>query len=157
MTNKIEVPKLVHFGDLNGGSLLQPYVIYSDDGTKPQGDNILWTSPKDNPNSFEEFVKREGMKHLEGKPRWLLQPSQDISIARVDSVGDYIRYLRPHHLRTRYGYKISWKSLADDFDAFWLTYEGFKALERARYYSPFNGWDCETVVIFNTQKVSVVN
>ena len=171
--------ELWHIGKLNGGQILQPEVT-GQVSTKPSweewfnyrepwGENILFAFPPASLFSYPAFIESLVMtgwdmdlSQLE-RPWWKLELDPDANIATVNGEED-LRILQrrfpcPENPCCEPKGHLDWPALAAEFDAFWLTYEGFLwGYEPGnwRYGCELCFFSGETVVIFNTSLVTRV-
>lgn len=171
--------KLWHIGELNGGSVLQSEVTGQVDDRpsweswfdyrEPWGENILWTFPPDSLFSYPDFIEQLVMtgwdmdlSKLE-RPWWRLELDPAATIATVGGECDLRRLQRgfpcPESPCGEPRGHLDWPALAAEFDAFWLTYEGFLWGYKPgnwRYGCELCFFGGETVAVFNTAKVTSV-
>jgi hypothetical protein len=170
---------LLHFGELNGGKVVQPQVtgqVTEPDGCafheygKPYGQNVLWTSPLYSPYGWVDW--REGNDFLLDGPIWVLDLAEEARIVKVSSVKGVARlkarYPCPDPAHNGRGWNgeprechekcMDWPAIARDYDAFWLTYKGLESTYRGVpwKYRLGSGFDCETVVVFDAAAVKLV-
>ena len=127
--------KLIHIGDLNGGTLRKPHVtgFYR---AKPRGYNILWAFSMDHELTWIDRVKSEDYllgywDSYQKGDYWTLELNPNARIAVVDSQAD-LRALMgrfpvynpaggtgPHSAGV-----INWRKFAREFDACFLTGRG---------------------------------
>lgn len=147
--------KLIHYGALNGGRLLQPQVLTTNPiSLKPDGTNILWTSPTRSKRSWQMYLEAERENDTSFLESWTIMLSPKAKILQVDSREDF-ELVRLCYPPTTVDENVDWKRIAQDYDAFWLTEEGL--CETDCIACGMNSWDCETVVIFNTAVIDSVN
>ena len=145
--------ELIHYGELNGGKLLQPQVLTTNPfNLKPDGPNILWTSPARSECSWQMYLEERGIE-TSFLQSWSIKLSPKANVLRVDSLEDF-ELVRLCYPPTTLDEKVDWKKIAQEYDAFWLTEEGL--CETNSIACGMNSWDCETVVIFNTTVVDSV-
>ena len=156
--NNLEV---AHIGKLNNGSPLKPKVYPSDGNLleKPWGENLLWTSPLNAKYSWTNFLLTDYKIWLTNHKEYSLW-KLDINpgkIAKVSSLNEYLNLINDFRDETNLAY-IDWFKLSNNFDGFWLIldglYESSNELEYNDYHRHFIHWDCESVVIFNTDIIT---
>lgn len=154
---------LIHTGELKFNKrrrLLDPRVTGSDGGllrNKPTGENILWTSPlkaEDSERSWSHHIAAERPGEFHGVQRWWIHLSPEATIAVIDSMDDLLEFVQ------RYPSEdpkcvLDWELLCCEYDALWLTEKGWEETDfpAPSGYPSTHGWDCESIVIFNTRMI----
>ena len=123
---------------------LLPITVANGSHTKPWG--ALWTSPAGSSHSWAEWCQDNG--HRLNKLAVVV--TLDVSLERalvIDSQADLLKM--DWRQDGRYSYP-DWESMANrGVDVVHLTANGLNATRYELY-----GWDCESVVVLNSQAVS---
>lgn len=160
----VAAARLLHYGHLNGGAL-QP-VRFRDPRrvcgrVKPEGEGIIWCSPEGSEFGWREWCLSEMSSWLD-LPLWQIDLAPSARVYLIDSLADLGALVEQFHNRVmdtdaaRYcRAPISWPRVAEHYDAVHLTEKG---QWKTRLSEPYNlyGWDCESVVILNTDAVAAV-
>lgn len=145
--------KLLHFGDLNGGVLLD-----ADFGdtlrdakhgfNKPRYRHTLWTSPVDSGFGWKDWCRDESWGDPEAL-QWHLTLAPSTRLLVIKNRRDIVLLERQYRHCKDFGPVITcidWPRVAEDYDAIHLMEY---ALWDDRFGHPdLYGWDCETVVLF---------
>lgn len=150
--------RLVHYGDLNDGRLLNADMASPtrrNSFNKPRHSGILWASPEGSQYGWAEWCQAEEFGDLDTARRWVLNLDERARVFRVRTLDDLIQlvaaYPGPNHGRYGSTTDIDWLRLSDDYDAVHLTDEGQWA---TRMTTPdLYGWDCESLAIFRAADV----
>lgn len=144
--NNVDPLTLLHYGDLNGGIIKPSRITGVRIMCKPEGNGIIWGSPKGSAYGWPEWCMAEQSNWLM-KPQWWISLSPKTRLLVIDSV-DNLRALVDRYPPMEEMRRFSicgphWPSVAVDYDAVWLTESGQWA---TRFSEPsMYGWDCETV------------
>jgi len=156
--------RLIHFGNLNGGHIKGAEVFTRSKLWKPEGRNLLWTSPVNSEYGWEDWCLEESPNWISGKQRWMLNLDSAARVYVIDGHDDLCRLVdecgviesSSQLLDTVFVDKYpDWPNIARHYDAVWLTLKGET---ETRFTLPLTlyGWDCETVCVFRADKVEVV-
>lgn len=134
---------------------------------KPQGRDLLWTSPVDAKEGWYEWCQTEEFDSgIKGHQHWQLTLGDAANLLVIDeyedlepiikefpcSCGECIEYAY-QGLNSIMTFPVDFPAVAEKYDGIHLTAEGQWATRLTRPRSLY-GWDCETVVLFNINHVS---
>tara|TARA_R100001086_G_scaffold99295_1_gene49531 strand:+ start:298 stop:714 length:417 start_codon:yes stop_codon:yes gene_type:complete len=133
----------IHYTDNTAWQLL-PITVANGSHTKPWG--ALWTSPAGSNRSWSEWCQDQEF----GIDRLAVGVTLDVSLERalvINSQADLLKLDWRQDGRYKYP---DWESMANrGVDVVHLTANGLDATRYELY-----GWDCESVVVLNSQAVS---
>lgn len=120
---------------------------------KPQGGG-LWTSPIDSEYNWRKWCEIENFNigYLEKSFRMEVSTK---NLLVIDSYYDFSLKMLHSNIMTIGKYSlpvIDWKKLVSQYNGIWLTARGEA---ETRYTHPYSlyGWDCETVLLFNSMPI----
>lgn len=107
----------------------------------------LWTSPIDSTWGWKDWNESEQYRECNEENSFVIQVKENSKILIIDSLSDLLNA----PLISGYSGKVlDFELIATKYDAIWLTSKG----QNKTYLShPTNlyGWDCETVLILNSE------
>ena len=122
----------------------------------------LWGSPENSEYGWKDWCESEDFNKNEGIDvcfRWKFKDTA--KVLKINSEKDYVQLLDKYlnkidnpYLPDRYKY-LDWSKIAEDYDGFHLTYDGFCQL-RENYAWGFYSWDCESVIVFNLENFELL-
>lgn len=145
--------ELIHYGsELYIPEAVLP--ITNDYWNKPKGG--LWTSPIKSKYGWKDWNADSGYINCDVEDSFTLQLRQGSKVVVVNSLEDYISLPKRNDVFLNEKL-INFEELSKEFDAFWLTESGLNTTATINYYKNngmmLYGWDCETIVIFNSSCV----
>ena len=144
---QIDLPELIHYGtkkfDCN---LVSP--IENCGWVKPKGG--LWTSPVNSKFGWKDWCEDENFRKCDEDNSIRLRLKSETRVLIIDSESDLNKLpFYPSKVPFLKEQLIDFEELSINYDIIWLTVKG---LSETKWSEPMNlyGWDCESVLIMNT-------
>jgi hypothetical protein len=143
-------PFLIHYG--SDKFIPEKVLPIENDWVKPKGG--LWTSPVDSKWGWKDWNESEQFVECDERNSFTLCLKPDINIFVIDSLEDLKNSpLIDWHFSKKI---LDFELIAQSYDAIWLTENGLNETHLSFPISLY-GWDCETVLVLNSECCSVVS
>ena len=112
----------------------------------------LWTSPIDSTWGWKDWNNVEHHEECDEEKSFIVEIKKNSKILIIDSLSDL---LNAPLIPGISGKILNFEFIATKYDAIWLTFKGQRATHLS-YPIKLYGWDCETILILNSECVEPI-
>ncbi len=146
--------KLIHYGcDRFLPSMMNP--VKNGGWVKPASGG-LWTSPVYSDYGWKDWCETEEFSGFAIGNYFILSLKPEAKILKIDSEKDLNKWVSLPILERAIDSLLDYEELSKHFDCIWLTIKGQNDT-RFSHPASLYGWDCETVLLFNSNCVTSLN
>ncbi len=134
---------LIHYGSSKyDPNKIKPIKNYN--WVKPRGG--LWTSPINSEWCWKDWCDQSGFSDCIESNSFKLKLKPETKILKIDSLADLITLPK---IKSDDGHYLDFELLSSKFDVIWLTEKGQGETHLSGKINLY-GWDCESVLIMNS-------